>query len=273
MTQGRPVAPGASTPPAGFPRWAWWTLFLATFMFAVPLTSPWWSTFLRGEIPGAEDEGDAEAPLAASPAVATPEPVVPGSMLKVTLHMRLPDMPGLGTVVREVPYVRGIIPQIVAAVSELAVGKSDAPALLPEGTRVLDVAYTKSGTVYIDFSPELEKSRGVGAEEEKVVIEGIVDTISDNFTAARRIVILVDGKAPRPGHFDLSRALRHDDPVFAAEPDADPATLPAPGPVASATPARAQPKPTEPPPATRPTATPTSIKSTELRKEGHPPLS
>ena len=34
------------------------------------------------------------------------------------------------------PYVRGVIPQIRAAVSELAASSPDAPALLPEGTRV-----------------------------------------------------------------------------------------------------------------------------------------
>lgn len=218
MSHHQVAGPGSSTPPPGFPRWAWWTLFLATFTFVVPLTSPWWSTLLRGEIQGAEDDTETEAPQGS--VAATPEPMVPGSTLRVTLHTRLADRPGLGVVAREVPYVRGIIPQITAAVSELAVTKPDAPALLPEGTRVLDVAYTQGGTVYIDFSPELEKSRGVGTDEEKAVIQGIVNTISDNFSAVRRVVILVDGKAPKPGHFDLSRPLRRDDPIFAEEEDA-----------------------------------------------------
>ena len=259
MSLRRTVTPGWSTPPPGFPRWAWWTLFLATLTFVVPLTSPWWSTLLRGEIQGAEDESEVEAPP--SPSGATPEPVVPGSTLRVTLHTRLPDKLGLGTVVREVPYVRGIIPQIMAAVSELAVAKADAPALLPEGTRVLDVAYTQGGTVYIDFSAELDKSRGVGTEEEKAVIQGIVNTISENFTAVRRIVILVDGKTPKPGHFDLSRALRHDDPIFAEEGEADPAASPAPEAPAPATPTPSTPKLPAPVPSARPATTPASIKS------------
>ena len=78
MSLRRTVTPGWSTPPPGFPRWAWWTLFLATLTFVVPLTSPWWSTLLRGEIQGAEDESEVEAPP--SPSGATPEPVVPGSI-------------------------------------------------------------------------------------------------------------------------------------------------------------------------------------------------
>jgi hypothetical protein len=236
-------------------------LFLATFLFVVPLTSPWWSTVLRGEIPGAEEEGDS---LAAGPSVgASPEPVVPGSTLKVVLHTRVPDRPGLGTVERDVPYVRGIVPQIKAAVSELAVASADASALLPAGTRVLDVAYTQGGTVYVDFSSELESSRGVGTEEEKIVVQGIVTTIVDNFTAARRVMILVEGKAPKPGHFDLSRALRRDDPLFAAEeePDASASSSPAaavPPTLPVATPAPVQiptrPQPTILPPKPTPTS-------------------
>jgi hypothetical protein len=266
--------PGPKTPRPGFPAWAWWALFLATFTFVVPLTSPWWSTLLRGEIQSAEEEGEAEAPGAASGTAATPEPVVPGSTLKVTLHTRLPGKPGLGTVVREVPYARGILPQITAAVSELAVGTADAPALLPEGTRVLDVAYTQGGTVYIDFSPELEKSRGRGTEEEKAVIQGIVNTIADNFTAVRRVVILVDGKAPKPGHFDLSRALRRDDPIFAEEEESEAPSLAAPDPGATTAPAPAASatgKPAEAP-AVRPAATPTPVKSPGPQKEGRNPL-
>jgi len=234
----------------------------------VPLTSPWWSTVLRGEIPGAEEEGESEAP--GPNAGGRPEPEVPGSMLKVVLHTRLPGKPGLGTVEREVPYVRGVIPQIRAAVSELAVASTDAPALLPEGTRVLDVAYTASGTVYIDFSPELDASRGMGTEEESVVIRGIVTTIADNFTAARRVVILVDGKIPRPFHFDLSRPLRRDEPLFAAEEEPEAGASPAP-----ATPPAAAPAPaaSTPQPPAKPAATPGPLKSPATSREGRNPRS
>lgn len=225
----RRIVATASTPPArGFPRWAWWTVFLATFTFAVPLASPWWSVVLRSEIPDSAEE-DGEGPQAPANQSATPEPpVVPGSTLKVVLHTRLQDRPGLVVVEREIPYARGVIAQIVAVVSELGVASADAPALLPVGTRVLDVAYTQRGTAYIDFSPELELGRGVGAEEERTLIKGIVTTIADNFAAVRRVVILVDGKAPKQGHLDLTRALRRDDPAFAVEPEDEAETAPAP---------------------------------------------
>ena len=256
----RRIVASASTPPArGFPRWAWWTVSLATFMFAVPLASPWWSTVLRSEIPGsAEEEG--EGPTAASNAGATPEaPVVPGSTLTVVLHTRLPDKPGLRPVNREIPYVRGVIPQIRAVVSELAVASADAPALLPVGTHVLDVAYTQSGTTYVDFSSELELGRGVGAEEERTLIQGIVTTIADNFAAVRRVVILVDGKAPKPGHLDLTRSLRRDDPIFEPEPEPESGggDSPIPGsPVNPKPPAQLSPKPQPTPPPVRPAAQP-----------------
>lgn len=220
------------TPPPGFPKWAWWTLFLATFMFLVPLTSPWWSTILRREIPGIADEDEDGLPASSSSTEASASPQeVQGSMLRVILYARLADQPGLQRVEREIPYVRGVVPQIAAAVSELAVAAPGAEALLPLGTRVLDVAYTRGGTVYIDFSTEIEIGRALGASEEKLLAQGIVATIIDNFSAVRRVVILVDGKTPRLEHLDLTRPLRRDDPVFApeeAEPAASPGSLPVP---------------------------------------------
>jgi len=209
--------------PRGFPRWAWWALFLATFTFALPATSPWWSTVLRGEIPDSGEEEGAEPLTSPGSASASPT-VVPGSTLRVFLHTSLPDQDGLVRAEREIPYVRGVVPQIRAVVDELARSSPEVPALLPEGTRVLDVAYAKNGTVYVDFSSELELGRGVGADEERLLVQGIVTTITDNFTAVRRVVILVDGKAPKPGHLDLSRALQRDDPSFTLEetPEAEP---------------------------------------------------
>ncbi len=160
---------------------------------------------------------------------------------------------------------------IRAAVTELAIPSADAPALLPEGTRVLDVAYTQGGTVYIDFSPELDASRGVGTEEERTVIQGIVTTIADNFTAVRRVVILVDGKIPKPGHFDLSRPLRREEPFFATDEDTE--VSPSPGP-ALAAPVPAAPAPAAPTPAppSRPAATPGPQKSPASSREGGNPL-
>lgn len=231
-----PAAAG-TPPPRGFPRWAWWTLFLATFMFIVPATSPWWSTVLRREIPGASEE-DEEGPAPAA-AGETPEPaVVPGSTLRVSLHTRVPDTPGLAVVEREVPYVRGVVPQIMAAVAELGVASPNVPALLPEGTRVFDVVYTTGGTVYVDFSPEIEAARTVGAEEEKTLVQAIVMTIIENFAAVRQVLILVDGKTPRPVHLDLSRPLRRDDPIFAPpdSPEAQASPAPAPAPARGGSP-------------------------------------
>lgn len=197
-------------------------------MFLVPAASPWWSTILRSEIvDGGEDDGE---DLVRPPDVdATPTPAIPGSTLNVFLHTRRPDLPGLIRAEREIPYVRGVIPQIRAVVSELAVGSPEVPALLPEGTTVLDVAYAANGTAYIDFSPEFEMGRGVGADEERLLVQGIVTTITDNFSAIRKVVILVDGRVPKPGHLDLTRALRRDDPSFT--PEADPASEPDPGPL------------------------------------------
>jgi hypothetical protein len=183
-------------------------------------------------------------------------------MLKVVLHTRLGDKAGLGKIEREVPYVRGVIPQIRAAVTELGVGTVEVPALLPAGTQVLDVAYTASGTVYLDFSPELDAGRAVGADEEKMLIQGIVTTVAENFAAVRRVVILVGGKAPRLEHLDLTRPLRPDDPIFAVEEEA-PAESPTP---------EAPPPPAAPAPIGKAKPTPSSAPAPALTpapKEGN----
>ena len=199
-------------------------------MFVVPLTSPWWSQGLRSEIPGnPEDEGDPGGGAAGTRPTPDERDGDDSSTLKMVLHTRMPDKPGLVVVEREIPYVKGAAAQIRAAVSELAVSSEGAPALLPEGTRVLVVAFSKPGTTYVDFSTELEAGRGVGTEEERLLVMGIVRTIVDNFAAVRRVVILVDGRAPGPGHLDLSKPLRRDDPIFAEDPEAEPETSPGTG--------------------------------------------
>lgn len=234
----RVVATSQTPPPRGFPRWAWWTVLLSIFLFLVPLTSPWWSMILRSEISGASDE-DEEGPLPTPAPNLADDPVVPGSTLKLTLYF--PDLEGEGmrAVEREVPYVRGFLPQIAAAVAELGVATPEAPALLPPGTRVLDTAYTPTGTVYVDFSAEIEAERRIGASEETALVQGIVTTVMENFSAARRVVILVEGKIPNPGHLDLSRPFRLDDPLFRREEE--PAAVASPSPPS---PAPAAPAPT-----------------------------
>ena len=239
----RVVTTADTPPPRGFPRWAWWTVILSIFLFAAPLTSPWWSTILRREIPGAADEEDEVQGFGSDPDSTPAETVVPGSTLKLTLHL-----PGLGgaelrAVEREVPYVRGFLAQVMAAAAELGVGTPEVLPLLPPGTQVLDSAYASSGTVFIDFSAELEVGRGLGAAEETMLVQGIVTTIMENFSAVRRVVILVDGKTPGAGHLDLSRPFRLDDPLFAIEapPTADDAPPPVTPPTAPARPSAASP--------------------------------
>jgi len=241
----RVVATADTPPPRGFPRWAWWTVLLSIFLFAAPLTSPWWSTILRTEIPGAADEEDEASGFGTDPDNPPAETVVPGSTLKLNLLLPGPGGAELRAVEREVPYVRGFLAQVMAAAAELSVGTPEALPLLPPGTRVLDAAYASSGTVFIDFSAELEVGRGLGAAEETMLVQGIVTTIMENFSAVRRVVILVDGKTPGAGHLDLSRPFRLDDPLFAVEaPAAEDTPPPATPPTAPAGPPASSPVPT-----------------------------
>lgn len=229
----RVVATADTPPPRGFPRWAWWTVLLSIFLFAAPLTSPWWSTVLRSEIPGGADDEEDLPGFGADPNNPLAEAIVPGSTLKLTLYLPGTGGAELRPVEREVPYVRGFLAQVMASAAELSVGTPEVLPLLPPGTRVLDAAYTSSGTVYIDFSTELEVGRGLGLAEETMLVQGVVTTIMENFSAVRRVVILIDGKTPGAGHLDLSRPFRLDDPLFVTEEPPTPANTPSPGPTPS----------------------------------------
>jgi hypothetical protein len=117
---------------------------------------------------------------------------------------------------------------------------------------VLDVAFTQAGMVYIDLSPELDTGRVVGPDEERLLVQGIVTTITENFKAVRRVVILIDGKAPVPYHLDLTHPLQPDDPTFAVDDEPEPPVVPG---AVSAEP-KSPPAPQAPKPAAAPSPKP-----------------
>jgi hypothetical protein len=120
----------------------------------------------------------------------------------------------------------------VTVVTELVAGSAAGRlALLPPETRVLAVFVTARGDAFVDLSPEALAPVGVGdggSLAEQLRVYALVNSITANFPAIRRVQILVEDKpvVTLAGHLDLSRPLPPNLTLIAAP---EPIPLPAEG--------------------------------------------
>lgn len=205
------------------PRWrnARAVVGLLVLFVVVVFTSPRWSALFRATVATApEDEAGAGA-------VATPTPDAPADAsrsIQVRLLFPAADRNALLIEERAVVYDADLAGQLEQVVTALAAGSRGGhlPAL-PPGTRVLQVLVDERGTAFVDLSREAVWT-GIGALEERLSVYALVDTLSLNFPAVRRVQWLVEDKpvATMGGHVDLSRPLRAD-MTLVAEPEPIPA--------------------------------------------------
>jgi hypothetical protein len=75
------------------------------------------------------------------------------------------------------------------------------------------------GTAYVDLSKEAAAGGATGSLGERLSVYALVDSITANFPAIRRVQILVDDKPAETlaGHVDLSRPLPADMTLVAVE--------------------------------------------------------
>src|SRR5262249_14510363 len=106
-----------------------------------------------------------------------------------------------------------------------------------------EVFVTAAGVAYVDLSKEALTSVKGGSKDELLSVYAVVNSITTNFPAVKRVQILVDDHplATLAGHVDVSRPLPAD-MTFLATPS------PSPSPSGEAVPAqRATPLPSPPP--------------------------
>ena len=183
-------------------------LGLIGLLLAVVFTAPWWSRLLTRTVPGEEAGADAAA------AVAAPEPE--GGAVEQKINVKLfflaPDQPALLIEDREVAYSADLARQARTVVEELVKGSQTglgAP-LAPE-TRVID-AFVNAGVAYVDLSGEASKKHPGGSKTEMLSVYSVVNSLTANFPAIKRVQILVDDRqaATLAGHVDLTRPLHSD---------------------------------------------------------------
>lgn len=179
---------------------------------AVSLSAPRWARLLGGPLPAAAESENEEGGLA------TPTPTPRGAedterRINVQLFFAASDRAGLVTEQRAVAYHADLSRQLKAVLAELVRGSNTGlVAPLDAETRVLEVFVSSDGWAYVDLSREAARPRGVGSQLELMSVYAVVDTLTVNFPAVRRVQILVDDRPvdSLAGHADLSRPLLPD---------------------------------------------------------------
>jgi hypothetical protein len=192
-------------------------LVLVALLLSVSLSAPRWARLFRAPVPVAAEEGAPPGEQAPSAGGAAPEVQ---RTISVRLFFESAQAPGLVLEDREVAFSPDLARQIRTVVEELAKGprpESGLLATLPPEARVLDVFVSARGIAYLDLA-QATRPLGEGSGEELRSVYSIVNTVTTNFPAVRRVQILIEDK-PVPslaGHVDLSRPLPPDMTLLAA---------------------------------------------------------
>lgn len=154
-------------------------------------------------------------PRAAEPPVADPgSPAVETAHITATLFFGSPDGQGLVPMRRDVPLAQNVIDQgrqiVVAQLTEAA--PSPYVTVIPAGTTLRAFYVTDRGDAFVDLSSEVASGHPGGSLNELLTVYALVNAVTANLPAARRVQILVNGKEvdTLAGHVDLRRPLVRD---------------------------------------------------------------
>ncbi|HET7291586.1 MAG TPA: GerMN domain-containing protein [Vicinamibacteria bacterium] len=192
-------------------------LGLLLLLAGATLSAPRWSRLFRQEVVAPVDETMGEA--AAEPAAE--EPGEARRSINVRLFFNSAAEPGLVMEERELAFSSDLSRQLRTVVEELVKGPKPGSELLPTlpaATRVLEVFVTARGVAYVDLSSEATQGHAGGVSEELRSVYSIVNSVTVNFPAIRRVQILVDDRPAETlaGHVDLSRPLPPDMTLLAS---------------------------------------------------------
>jgi hypothetical protein len=201
-------------------------LGLIAFLAVVSLTAPRWARLLLSP---SEDADEVAPPAVAATPAAPPEAE---KRIGVRLYFESSEIPALVAEDRTVPFSTDLARQVRLLVEELTRGSESGhlPPLPPE-TRVLAVFLVERDLACVDLSNEAASGHPGGALGERLSVYAIVNSITANLPAVRRVQILIDDKPAETfaGHVDLSRPLWPDMTLVATTPPPDAETAASPG--------------------------------------------
>jgi germination protein M len=203
-------------------------LALLALLAVVTFTAPRWARLLRQPV-GTADEETAAGLDAGSPARSGDKEAE--RQISVRLYFVAPEQAGLLPEERSVPFSDDLSRQLRMVVEELVRGSTTGLLpTLPPSTKVLEVFVTARGIAYLDLSKDVVEAAEGGSKSELLTVYSIVNSLTANFPAVKRVQILVEDKpvATLSGHIDLSRPLLPDLTFVAlASPSPSPNASPA----------------------------------------------
>jgi hypothetical protein len=191
---------------------------LLGLLLLVSLTAPRWAELLRRPLPEAPEEGVAPEPLAPEDGLSAGGPAE--RRIRVKLFLGHPEARALVEEEREIPFSADIAEQVRAVLESLIEGsRGGLQKVLPEGARVLDV-FVRDGVAYVNLSAEAASEHEGGTLAELVTVYGLVNSVTANFPAVRRVQIAIDGegRSSFAGHIDISSPLGPDLSLLAPAP-------------------------------------------------------
>jgi germination protein M len=183
---------------------------LLALLFGVSTSAPRWAPMVARIFSGGGDDAGAEGGSGGGDQEAAP-PVE--RQINVKLFFQAADRSGLVIEEREVALAPELSRQVRTVVEELSRGsRIGLQPTLPSATRVLDVFVSARGVAYVDLSKEVAQEHPGGSEAELITVYSVVNSLTANFPAIKRVQILVEDR-PTPtlaGHVDLTRPLTPD---------------------------------------------------------------
>jgi hypothetical protein len=183
----------------------------------------WWATFIGGlavlvliAISIARMYGP---PRTATPDE-TPAPSAPAGTketahITATLFFGSPDGTSLVPVRRDVPLAATVVEQGRQILTAQLTAEPPTPtvSVIPAGTTLRAFYVTERGDAFVDLSPQVSTGHPGGSLNELLTVYAIVNAVSANLPATRRVQILIGGKEADTlaGHVDLRRPLTRDD--------------------------------------------------------------
>jgi spore germination protein GerM len=149
-----------------------------------------------------------------APAASTPpsaQPAAPERRITATLYYVAEDGMALVGVQREVPFGETVLDQAQQIVeAQLAPAPAPLVSAIPAGTELRALYVTERGDAFVDLSVDARTKHTGGALDELFTVYTIVDALTVNLPAIRRVQILIEGQEvdTLAGHVDLRNPLQ-----------------------------------------------------------------
>ena len=169
----------------------------------VAIAGAWW---LAARILSRRGSGTPQTAATSSAA-----PAADARKIHATLYYVAEDGMSLVGVQREVPFGESVLDQarqIIA--SQLAVAPPPLASAIPVETTLRALYVTDRGDAFVDLSADVRIKHTGGALDELFTVYSIVNALTTNLPAVKRVQILIDGKEvdTLAGHVDLRHPLQ-----------------------------------------------------------------